>query len=263
MALSAPRPSVKALTSATTSAVDGVQHQLRGERFRHLAPQFVRLAKDDARATQMGDGGVQAADGAGAHDQHGVTQRRADVLVAGLHRAQRLAKGTLREAQRGRHLVDGAAGQGVCREDAVLGQPTVEAGGDADHGHVVAEVVETDAAVPALEAMHVRSDRKVVADLVAGDLGAHLDDLAGELVAGRGDGAVGRALTPAAQVRATHATRPDGQQHAVVGTVGDGNVDQLDGLRAGQSGSFHVASLSLILCPTAPPGWVSPKSSTE
>ncbi len=81
-----------------------------------------------------------------------------------------LTKGTLREAQRGWHLVDGAAGQSVCGEDAVLGQPAVEAGGDADHGHVVAEVVEPDAAVPALEAVHVRSDRQVVADLVAGDL---------------------------------------------------------------------------------------------
>ena len=100
----------------------GVQHQLRLERRRHLAAQLVRLAQDHPGTPQVGDGGVQAADGPGAHDQHGVTERGADVLVAGLHRAQRLAECALGEAQRVGHLVDGAAGERVGREDAVLGQ---------------------------------------------------------------------------------------------------------------------------------------------
>ena len=85
----------------------------------------------------------------------------------------------------------------MARQHAVLGQPPVEAGGDTDEGHVVAEVVEPHAAVPALEAVDIRRHREVVADGVVGDLRADLHDLAAELVAGYGRAARRRAFLPA------------------------------------------------------------------
>ena len=45
--------------------------------------------------------------------------------------------------------------------------PPVKAGRDADHGHVVTDVVEAQAAVPAAQAVDVRRHSQVVADAVA------------------------------------------------------------------------------------------------
>ncbi len=188
---------------------------------------------------------MQAADGPGAHDQDGVAERGADVLVAGLHRAQGLGKGALREAQRRRHAMDHAAGEDIGRQDRVLGQPAVVARSDTDLTLVVAEVEAAHAAVPAAQAVHVGGHGEVLADVVVTHAAAHGLDDACELVAG-GDAAPGvGAFPPAAQVGAADAAGLDGEEDTVVGAGWHGNVQQLDALGAGDGGGLHDPVLTI------------------